>query len=194
MNIPSVTLQFEIDFAVTPSSFSFSSSELLSLFVSLHSLPTFPFLFSLLLKYPTAFLSNASSILLIAASENIPPEQFTSVKTHELPTFSQNFTIASILLSVNRLLFLKFNARKLFNARNDESRLSTNASSTSQLDTFNFFTRAFLAFLKLSANTARPFSFLNAFSFPLTFISRRCSTMFSSSFFFSSVSSVSSSA
>ena len=128
INMPSVTLQFE-----TPS------------------------FFSLLLKYPTAFLSNASPSLPIAAAENVPPEQFTSVNTHELPISSQNLRTASMVLSVNRLLFLKFNTLKRFNDEGDAKRLSTNASSTSQLDAFNLSTRTFLVLLKHSTNLSHPF-------------------------------------
>ena len=153
-NMASVTSQFEADFV------------------------------SLLLKYSTEFLSIASSIRPIAASENVPPEQFTSVKTHELPTSWQNLRIASMVLSVNRLLFRKFNALNRFNDEEDDNKsLSTNASSTSQLDAFNLSKRAFLVFLKSSTSNAHPLSLSNALSFPLMFISRRCSKMFDSSSF-----------
>jgi hypothetical protein len=116
-----------------------------------------PSFFSLLLKYPTAFLSNASPSLPTAAAENVPPEQFTSVNTHELSISSQNLRTASMVLSVNRLLFLKFNTLKRFNDEGDAKRLSTNASSTSQLDAFNLSKRTFLVLLKHSTNTSHPF-------------------------------------
>ena len=72
---------------------------------------------SFLLQSPSQISNRVSlqRLSLQSPPENVPPEQFTSVNTHELPISSQNLRTASMVLSVNRLLFLKFNTLKRFN-------------------------------------------------------------------------------